>query len=358
MKRKHQDEYLYEFQPYLKAWKRYRDDIYILWNGGSEKLDCFFWQLNYKHPRIEFTIEREKNGVLPFLDLSIKRLPTKLITKVYRKETHTQRYIHWRSNQSKNCKLGVLKGLVHRAHLLCDIKEDLLNGLELLRNVFICNGYPKKLVEKTITDSWKVELKKQIYNELEEADPDHHEKEEKSEYFDTLHAPYIAGFSEKLAKDLKHINVGITFSKGRTFFNSFCRLKPPCAQDMRKNVIYCLNCKTCPQIYIGETQQWFPSRRYQHQYAVKKKTQTNGIAQHVTKTKHQIDWENTIFLDSETHWRRRKIKEALYIDSLNPGKQISNKIMNLEKGFDISGCWKEFSSDIRKKLSSKIPNLK
>ena len=99
------------------------------------------------------------------------------------------------------------------------------------------------------------------------------------------------------------------------------------------------------QIYIGETQQWFPSRRYQHQYAAKKKTQTDGIAQHVTKTKHQIDWENTIFLDSETNWRRRKIKEALYIDSLNPGKQISNKIMNLEKGFDISGCWKEFSSD-------------
>jgi len=254
-----EEEYVFndsnEFQPYLKAWKRYRDGIYILWNGGSEKLDCFFWQLNYKHPRIEFTIEREKDGVLPFLDLSIKRLPTKLITKVYRKETHTQRYIHWRSNQSKNCKLGVLKGLVHRAHLLCDIKEDLLNELELLRNVFICNGYPKKLVEKTINDSWKVELKKQIYNELEEADPEHHEKAEKSEYFDTLHAPYIARFSEKLAKDLKHINVGITFSKGCTFFNSFCRLKPPCAQDMRKNVIYCLNCKSNPQIYIGETQQ-------------------------------------------------------------------------------------------------------
>ena len=66
-----------------------------------------------------FITEREKDGVLPFFDLSIKRLPTKLITKVYRKETHTQRYIHWRSNQSKNCKLGVLKGLVHRAHLLC-----------------------------------------------------------------------------------------------------------------------------------------------------------------------------------------------------------------------------------------------
>ena len=84
------EEYVFnesnEFLPYLKTWKRYRDDVYILWNGGSESLDCFFWQLNYKHPRIEFTIniEREVGGVLPFLDLSIKKLPNKLITKVYR----------------------------------------------------------------------------------------------------------------------------------------------------------------------------------------------------------------------------------------------------------------------------------
>ena len=46
-----------EFQPYLKVWKRYCDDIYIIWSGGSHTLDCFFWQLNYKQPRIEFTIE-------------------------------------------------------------------------------------------------------------------------------------------------------------------------------------------------------------------------------------------------------------------------------------------------------------
>ena len=52
-----------EFQKYLKAWKRYCDDIYIVWSGGSETFDCFFWQLNYKHPKIQFTIEGEVNGV-------------------------------------------------------------------------------------------------------------------------------------------------------------------------------------------------------------------------------------------------------------------------------------------------------
>ena len=51
----------------------YRDDIYIVWSGGAEALDCFFWQLSYRHPRIEFTLKQEKVGVLPFLDLSVKR---------------------------------------------------------------------------------------------------------------------------------------------------------------------------------------------------------------------------------------------------------------------------------------------
>ena len=92
-----------EFRPFIKSWKRFRDDIHVIWSGGNEELDRFFWQLNYKEQRIQFTIERESNYTLPFLDMSIKRAADKLITKVYRKDTHMQKYIHWRSNCSKNC---------------------------------------------------------------------------------------------------------------------------------------------------------------------------------------------------------------------------------------------------------------
>ena len=39
-------EYIYsnsnEFRDNIKIWKRSRDDIYILWNGGEEALNCFF----------------------------------------------------------------------------------------------------------------------------------------------------------------------------------------------------------------------------------------------------------------------------------------------------------------------------
>ena len=98
---------------------------------------------------------------------------------------------------------------------------------------------------------------------------DDEKPEENPGYFDTLNVPYIAGFSERLSRELRRINIGVTFSKGKTLYNSFCKLKPPCSQDMRKNVIYCLGCKSCSQIYLGETQQWYPDRKYQQQYAVK-----------------------------------------------------------------------------------------
>ena len=119
------------------------------------------------------------------------------------------------------------------------------------------------------------------------------QQQEQSDYYDVLHAPYIAGFSEKLAKDLKPIHIGLTFQKGRTIYNSVCKLKPLKHPDDRKNVIYCLGCKSCNKHYLGETQQFFPTRKYQHQYAVKCNQKTNGIAQHVhNNKKHTINWDN------------------------------------------------------------------
>ena len=80
----------------------------------------------------------------------------------------------------------------------------------------------------------------------EEGILDHEEEEENPGYYNSLNAPYIAGFSERFTKDLKGIDVGVTFSKDRTLYNTFCRLKPPCSKDMRKNVVYCIGCKSCP----------------------------------------------------------------------------------------------------------------
>ena len=91
--------------------------------------------------------------------------------------------------------------------------------------------------------------------------------------------------------------------------------------------------------------------------AIKK---THAIAQHVhNNKKHTIDWDNQIFLDFESHWRKRKIKEVLFIASIHPASDIlPNKLMNIEKGIEISSCWKEFNPHVRRIFSNKIQRSK
>ena len=72
-----------------------------------------------------------------------------------------------------------------------------------------------------------------------------------------------------------------------------------------------------------------------------------------------IDWNNRNFLEIDNDWRRRKIKEALYIDSINRQMEINpRKLMNPEKGTDISDCWKEFYHHIRQTFETKTSQKK
>ena len=128
----------------LVYWKREMDDISFVWRGTKDELEEFVWHLNGVEFKIKFTLNHEENGFIAFLDVGITKKGGKLVTNVYRKPTHTQQYIN-----PKNLLLGVMKGLIHRAHVLCDEKQDLLDELSLLRDVLIANGYPEKLVKDT-----------------------------------------------------------------------------------------------------------------------------------------------------------------------------------------------------------------
>ena len=124
------------------------------------------------------------------------------------------------------------------------ISPQLLSEVELLRDIFISKAYPRKLVGRTMNDSWKVELKKEVYvSENEQGILDHKETEENTAYFIIFNTPSVPKFSERLAKDQKHRNVGVTFCKSQTVYNYFCKFKPPCSQEMRQSVIDYLGCK-------------------------------------------------------------------------------------------------------------------
>ncbi|KFD50739.1 hypothetical protein M514_08395 [Trichuris suis] len=76
-----------------RLFKRYVDDIFAIIKKGKEEEFLNF--LNSIFPeQVVFTMEKEENEALPFLDVLIIRTNEMLKTKVYRKSTHTDQYLH------------------------------------------------------------------------------------------------------------------------------------------------------------------------------------------------------------------------------------------------------------------------
>ena len=276
----------------------------------------------------------------------------KLVTCIYRKPTHTQQYINWNSNHPKNMLLGVLKGLIHRAYVIFDLKEDLFEELDLLKNVFIGNGYPEHLVIKTLNESWPRETLKAVLKGVQQDV----EVENQKDFFEVLHAPYVKGFSEGLQRKLRKLQIGLVPKKQDTIYSNLCKLKQKVDWVECKDVIYSVPCKKCGVRYIGETGQHFCQRTKQHQNDIKNKKTTNGFYAHLRKNKgHSINWDGAVFLDRERHWRGRKIKEALFINAQNPAKEVHHKkILNLEKGITLDPVWAEFNETFREIMSRKM----
>jgi hypothetical protein len=81
----------------LKLRMRLMDDGILITNRHI--FDHFVEHMNSIDPRIQFTVDKEVNGVLNFLDLRIQRnTDGTMTTSVYRKATHTDQYNHWSSN--------------------------------------------------------------------------------------------------------------------------------------------------------------------------------------------------------------------------------------------------------------------
>ena len=103
------------------CWYRYVDDTFVIWPHGQDKLQEFLHHINGLHKKIQFTMEIEKDGHLPFLDIDIyRKTDGSLGHKVYSKPTHTNLYLQQSSHHHPANKRSVLTSLTHRAITLCD----------------------------------------------------------------------------------------------------------------------------------------------------------------------------------------------------------------------------------------------
>ena len=65
-----------------------------------------------------------------------------------------------------------------------------------------------------------------------------------------------------------------------------------------KGVVYRIACE-CGRVYVGETGRALKQRINEHKRAVKNADNNKGLAVHVTRTKHQIEWDEAEVLCRE-----------------------------------------------------------
>jgi hypothetical protein len=137
-----------------KKWFRYVDDVFSIIKKHA--LDSFHNLLNSIDPDINFTTEHEQDGRLSFLDILFSRNNGTLITNVYRKPTHTDKYLDFNSHHDKQHKISTAQtALLHRAATLPNLVEGKQQEREHVIKALTANGYPQKSGKETCFETTK-----------------------------------------------------------------------------------------------------------------------------------------------------------------------------------------------------------
>ena len=167
------------------CWFRYVDDTHT--KQKKAYVEEFTDHINSIDPDIKFTIGKEENGSLAFLDTNtIRQSDVTLKTTVYRKPTHTKQYLDFKSAHPEEHKLGVIRSLHQRAEVVTTDPDDLnLEKSHVNKALKICN-YPQWAINKV--------AKSQNKNK----DNKKKQPSTKNETKGSIVVPYLKGKSEQM----------------------------------------------------------------------------------------------------------------------------------------------------------------
>ena len=130
-------------------YRRYVDDIFVLFSS-LDQAEKFKKYLSSKYPNIKFSLEKENDGRLSFLDINIFREKGKFVTNVYRKKTFSGVYTNFNSFIPETYKTGLIESLLFRCFNLCSDFVKFHHEINILKGILYKNSYPRDFVYKRI----------------------------------------------------------------------------------------------------------------------------------------------------------------------------------------------------------------
>ena len=99
-----------------------------------------------------------------------------------------------------------MKTLIYRAYDLCTLREDREEELEFLKDTFIANDCPVKVVDSVFQKYIPHKYKPQ---------PNKEKPKHQIDFDKVINLPFIRGFSEKVKREMQKEGITVVFGKGK-----------------------------------------------------------------------------------------------------------------------------------------------
>ena len=341
-----EETYVYTYRQKPLLYKRFIDDIFMIWTHGREALTEFITYLNSRLPTIKFTTVISDTHV-SFLDTSVK-VSTQgvLTTDLYCKPTDSHNYLLYSSSHTLSCKRGIPYGQFLRVRRICSQIEDYDKHALTLAYHFTRRGYPRDLIENAM-----IKARRQDRVSLLSTANITLEDNQQPFYFITTYQPGFSGPSEIIKNNWAYLarhsvtqplyETRVVFGKRRpqNLRDILVRAKLPQTTDPSRdttgtptnvpttqrtctrrscrycpklnhsgsitshatgrkyyakqnvncktnNLIYCINCTHCGLQYIGQTKRTLMERFQGHFYNINNNKREDTIGRHFNSQGH------------------------------------------------------------------------
>ena len=131
----------------LRCYRRYIDDLIMVWEGDLPSLQLFMDKLNSntKNIVLTWTVSHDK---INFLDLEIFKSDNVLLTKNYFKTVDRNGYIPLSSCHHRLWLCNIPRGQFVRLRRNCTLESDYLAQSQELSNRFVSKGYSRPLIKQ------------------------------------------------------------------------------------------------------------------------------------------------------------------------------------------------------------------
>ena len=155
-----------------------------------------------------------------------------LSTSVYRKPTHTDRYLQHSSHHPVNQKVSVARTLFSRANSITSNNEKKIQEFHQITKTLKNNGF----------SSNKCSFKKYLQNH-------NIRKTIKLKRFALI--PYVQGVSEPICRILTQVGIGVALKLHHTLSSLFRKPKDAISFEQKRGLVYQISSWNCNAVYVG-----------------------------------------------------------------------------------------------------------